>query len=140
MKTEASRSIRPKPVRSNNRLTITPADITFSSATVNVTPSVATDYYYFDVYEKADLEGESDMAIIKSLISEMNSLVGTYTADFVVSALGKKGAASEIFEDLSSETDHVVIGFGIVATENVVRGYDGSFQEGIHYGEGSRTR
>ena len=110
----------PKPVRSNNRLTITPADITFSSATVNVTPSVATDYYYFDVYEKADLEGESDMAIIKSLISEMNSLVGTYTADFVVSALGKKGAASEIFEDLSSETDHVVIGFGIVATENVV--------------------
>lgn len=110
----------PKPVRSNNRLTITPADITFSSATVNVTPSVATDYYYFDVYEKADLEGESDMAIIKSLISEMNSLVGTYTADFIVSALGKKGAASEIFEDLSSETDHVVIGFGIVATENVV--------------------
>ena len=87
---------------------------------VNVTPSVATDYYYFDVYEKADLEGESDMAIIKSLISEMNSLVGTYTADFIVSALGKKGAASEIFEDLSSETDHVVIGFGIVATENVV--------------------
>lgn len=60
------------------------------------------------------------MAIIKSLISEMNSLVGTYTADFIVSALGKKGAASEIFEDLSSETDHVVIGFGIVATENVV--------------------
>ena len=110
----------PKPVRSNNKLTINPADITFSSATVNVTPSVATDYYYFDVYEKADLEGESDMAIIKSLISEMNSLVGTYTADFIVSALGKKGAASEIFEDLSSETDHVVIGFGIVATENVV--------------------
>ena len=108
----------PKPVRSNNKLTINPADITFSSATVNVTPSVATDYYYFDVYEKADLEGESD--IIKSLISEMNSLVGTYTADFIVSALGKKGAASEIFEDLSSETDHVVIGFGIVATENVV--------------------
>ena len=72
----------PKPVRSNNKLTINPADITFSSATVNVTPSVATDYYYFDVYEKADLEGESDMAIIKSLISEMNSLVCLlYTSD-----------------------------------------------------------
>lgn len=110
----------PQPVHSNNKLTINPTDITFSSATVNVTPTVGTDYYYLDVYAKSDIEGESDKDIIKSLIGEMNSLVGSYTADFIVSALGKKGAASESFENLSSETDYVVVGFGIVATENVV--------------------
>lgn len=110
----------PKPVHSNNRLTIDPTEITFSSATVNVTPTVGTDYYYLDVYEKSDLEGQSDKKIISSLITEMNSLVGKYTADDVVSQLGKKGAASKIFDDLSSETDYVVIGFGFVATENVV--------------------
>ena len=104
------------------RISYTPApgdDGSVSTGEVIKAPFVFTETG-LKFYEKADLEGESNMAIIKSLISEMNSLVGTYTADFVVSALGKKGAASEIFEDLSSETDHVVIGFGIVATENVV--------------------
>lgn len=109
----------PQPIHSANKLTIGVSDITFSSATISLTPTVASEYYYFDVYEKSEISGMSDIGFIKTRLSELNAK----GADDVISNYAQKGAVTYPLEDeFSPETDYVVAGFGIAVSEGVVLG------------------
>lgn len=108
-----------EPIRSDNRFTIEVTDVTYSSATVAVTPTIDDEYYYWAIYDKATIEQQGDKTIIRSIEDEMNSYIGTYTPEFVIENLGWKGPSNGTFENkLSPESDYVVVAMGLSITED----------------------
>lgn len=110
--------LSPAPIRSDNKFTITATDITFSSATINVTPTINNEYYIVSVYTQESIAEVGDKAIIRDILGELNSYVGAYTPEFVMTTLCESGPSESPFtEQFEASTTYraVVVGIGIAA-------------------------
>lgn len=103
----------PKPIHSNNKLTIGFPKVTFRKATISFTPSVAADHYYYGVYGKAGVAGLSDIDLIRLIVSDIYSYVGRYAPDFLLQNLCPAGSYSTSLKGLSPSTEYIVIACGV---------------------------
>lgn len=106
-----------EPIRSNNQFTIDISDLTYSSVTVNVTPTTDDEYYYWAVFPKSSIATMSDKAIMRTLVDELNNY--GLSPDVVLSLLAYMGPTGGKFENqLSPETEYVVGAFGLAILED----------------------
>lgn len=116
----------PTPIHSNNKVTIGVSGITFSSATISLTPTVNSDYYYFAIYEKSAIANMNDKGLARSIMSELN----TMEPDEVLSNYCVKGAGSYPFEDqFTPETEYVVVALGVAVSEGILLGTTDIFKK-----------
>lgn len=109
-----------EPIRSNIQFTIDVTDITYSSVTVNVTPTTDDEYYYWAVFPKSSIATMSDKAIMRTLVDELNMYLDYgFSPDVVLSSLAYMGPTGGTFENqLSPETEYVVGAFGLALLED----------------------
>lgn len=109
-----------EPIRSNIQFTIDVTDITYSSVTVNVTPTTDDEYYYWAVFPKSSIATMSDKAIMRTLVDELNMYLDYgLSPDVVLSLLAYMGPTGGTFEnELSPETEYVVGAFGLAILED----------------------
>lgn len=109
-----------EPIRSDNQFTIDISDLTFSSVTVSVTPTIDDEYYQWAVFPKSSIATMSDKAIMRALVDELNSYLDLgLEPEIILSALAYMGPSEGTFENqLSPETEYVVAAFGIALLED----------------------
>lgn len=109
-----------EPIRSNIQFTIDVTDITYSSVTVNVTPTTDDEYYYWAVFPKSSIATMSDKAIMRTLVDELNMYLDYgLSPDVVLSLQAYMGPTGGKFENqLSPETEYVVGAFGLAILED----------------------
>ena len=109
-----------EPIRSDNQFTIDISDLTFSSVTVSVTPTIDDEYYQWAVFPKSRIATMSDKAIMRELVDELNSYLDQgFEPEIILSALAYMGPSEGTFEDqLSPETDYVAVAFGLAVLED----------------------
>lgn len=109
-----------EPIRSNNQFTIDISDLTYSSVTVNVTPTIDDEYYYWAVFPKSSIATMSDKAIMRTLVDELNMYLDYgYSPEVVLSSLAYMGPTGGTFENkLSPETEYMVGAFGLAILED----------------------
>lgn len=109
-----------EPIRSNIQFTIDVTDITYSSVTVNVTPTTDDEYYQWAVFPKSSIATMSDKAIMRTLVDELNMYLDYgFSPDVVLSSLAYMGPTGGTFENqLSPETEYVVGAFGLALLED----------------------
>lgn len=109
-----------EPIRSNIQFTIDISDLTYSSVTVNVTPTIDDEYYYWAVFPKSSIAAMSDKAIMRMLVDELNMYLDYgFSPDVVLSSLAYMGPTGGTFENqLSPETEYVVGAFGLAVLED----------------------
>lgn len=104
------------PVPADMTFAITAEDITFSGATVSVTPSNNEATYYWNVMETAELEGVSDdelCAGIKDNIEYMIELYGYFGYDLTFEDFLSKGPDAYAYDDLEPNTNYTVVAFAM---------------------------
>lgn len=108
------------PIRSDNQFTIEISDLTFSSVTVSVTPTIDDEYYQWAVFPKSSIATMSDKAIMRALVDELNMyLEYGYGASTILSQLAFIGPSMGTFTDqLSPETEYVAAAFGLALLED----------------------
>lgn len=99
----------PEPIRSEITFAVDVTDVTYSNATVTVTPSTDEEYYYWNVFEKSALAGYSDRSLLRSLLETINS----YSPDDALYYYGDQGASDYAFTSLLPDTEYVVVLFGL---------------------------
>ena len=109
-----------EPIRSNNQFTIDVTDITYSGATVQITPTIDDEYYYWDVSTKSSIASMSDKAVMRAFVDNLNSYLSQgYPAESILAGLANMGPFEYTFADaLSPDTDYVVVAFGITLLED----------------------
>lgn len=108
--------LSPTPIRSDNQLTLNVSNITYNDALISITPT-NSDWYYFDVMTNAS--NYSDRTIIRSLLSNINSYIGSYEPDFVLQRLGSQGTENGMLSDFFNasffkpNTTYTLVAFGV---------------------------
>lgn len=107
MFTDEVSSARIQETVSNNTFTFTVSDIKATSAIVETTPTIANEYYYFDVVPKSAFASMSDEDILYTLMNSITSMNDL-----------SRGAIKKTLT-VESDTEYVPCGFGL----KVVNGY-----------------
>lgn len=109
-----------EPIRSDNQFTIEISDLTYSSVTVSVTPTIDDEYYQWAVFPKSSIAAMSDKSIMRALVDELNMyLEYGYGASTILSELAYIGPSTGTFADqLSPETEYVAVAFGLALLED----------------------
>ncbi len=100
------------PVPDNMTFQIAVDDITYSGASVSVTPSIDDATYYWNVFETADIDGMSDAdlgAALKSNIEYIIQMYAYYGQEFTIADFLSEGADAYDFAELDSETEYTVV-------------------------------
>ena len=111
------------PVPADMTFQIAASDITFSGATVSVTPSNTTATYYWNVFGTEEIAGMSDADLcagIKENIDYMIELYGYYGYDLTYEDFLSQGADSYDYDDLEPNTAYTVVAvaMGTLGTTN----------------------
>lgn len=100
-------------------------DITSTTATVSVTPSNDTDYYYFDILTEDQLneyDGAADLAA--EYVESFNSAIEYYAQygySLTIADFCSQGVDSYGFDELDPETKYVAFAYGIDPNSGAAR-------------------
>jgi len=97
--------------------------ITFTGASVSVTPSINDAYYYWNVFKTADIAGMNDTELCELIKENVDYIIDYYTYygyDVSYEDLLSKGPDAYEFESLEAETAYtiVAVAMGTLGTTN----------------------
>lgn len=104
------------PVPTDMTFQIEAGDITFNSASITVTPSIATATYYWGVVETEQIAGMTDedlCAAAKGNIEYYIEMYAMFGYDMTFEDFLSKGADAYVYEDLKANTAYTVYAFAM---------------------------
>ena len=105
----------PEPIRSDNTFSVSVTDITYKDGLLKITPSITSEYFYWDCYPTSQIESMGNTALKNALIADLNS----YFASYGIDGLCDKGVFTlplSTYYSLKPETSYTVIVFGTSTT------------------------
>ena len=102
--------LSPEPIRSDMTFAVDFSDITYSSVKCLFLPSNNEEYYYMGVYDKSVVDTYTDRALLRALLTNINS---TKPATAALAANGYQGGIAGTVSGLQPETGYVAVLFGI---------------------------
>lgn len=102
----------PKPIRSNMTFQVRSTEVTYNDATIEFTPSISSEYYYWDMYPTSEIEGQSDKSVMNGVVSSLQQYYKTYGIAGICEQGTVDYSMKEMGFQLKPSSSYTVVVFG----------------------------